>query len=150
QGYYYYKGFGLLGEYIVSSQKVLGAGAAAPVSIQNQAWQIAANYVIGADNSYGNIKPRKPLGWKKGGTGAFEFGVRYNEAKIDQDAFPIFADPNKSARKAKNWGVAFNWIINDNAKLYLDFEQTHFDGGGKGGIDRKTENVILNRYQLNF
>lgn len=148
QGYYYYKGFGLLGEYIVTSQNVLSGASQA--NIKNQAWQIAANYVIGADNSFGNIKPRKPLGWKKGGTGAFEFGARYNEAKIDPEAFPIFADPNKSASKAKNWGVAFNWIINDNAKLYIDFEQTRFEGGGAGGTNRKTENVILNRYQLNF
>lgn len=147
QGYYYYKGFGLLGEYIVTNQRVaLGASNA---YIKNQAWQIATSYVIGADNSYGAIKPRNPLGWKKGGTGAFEFKARYNELKIDKNAFPIFADPTKSAQKAKAWAVGFNWIINENVKFMLDFEQTHFDGGAKGG-DRKTENVLLNRYQFSF
>lgn len=147
QGYWYYKGFGILGEYVVSSQKVALGGASA--DIKNQAWQVAASYVLGANNSFGKIKPKKPLGWRQGGTGAFEFGARYNELKIDPDAFPTFADPTKSARKAKAWGVAFNWIINDNAKLMLDFEQTRFDGGDKAG-NRKTENVILNRYQLSF
>lgn len=148
QGYWYYKGFGILGEYIVSSQNVsLGAASA---DIKNQAWQVAASYVIGADNSFGRIKPKKPLGWKQGGTGAFEFGARYNELKVDKDAFPTFADPTKSARKAKAWGVAFNWIINENAKFMLDFEQTRFDGGAAAGGNRKTENVILNRYQLAF
>ena len=147
QAYWYYKGLGILGEYVVSSQKVALAGASA--SIKNQAWQVAATYVVGADNSFGKIKPQKPLGWTHGGTGAFEFGARYNELKIDPDAFPSFADPAKSARKAKAWGATFNWIINDNAKFMLDFEQTRFNGGDKAG-NRKTESVILNRYQLAF
>lgn len=148
QLYYYYKGFGLLGEYIVSSQNVtLNANTA---DIKNLAWQVAATYVIGADNSFGKIKPRKPLGWRKGGTGAFEFGARYNELRVDPDAFPTFADPNKSARIAKAWGVGFNWHINENAKFMLNFEQTRFTGGGPGGSDQKTENAILNRYQLYF
>jgi len=148
QGYYYYKGFGLLGEYVISSQRVTRDVNSA--DIQNHAWQVAGSYVIGADNSYGQIKPRKPLGWKKGGTGAFQFAARYSELTVDKAAFPIFADPNKSAQKAKGWAVGFNWIINDNAKVMTSFEQTHFDGGGAGGTDRKTENALINRYQLNF
>jgi phosphate-selective porin OprO/OprP len=148
QLYYYYKGFGLLGEFALSSQNVaLGADSA---QVQNKAWQVAASYVIGADNSYGAIKPRKPLGWKKGGTGAFEFGARYNEIYIDQDAFPIFANPDTSARKAKAFSFGFNWIINNNVKFMLDYEQTRFKGGASGGGDRPTEHALLNRYQFAF
>jgi len=147
QGYYYYKGFGLLGEFIKSSQEVTLNGSS--TSVGAKAWQVAATYVIGADNSFGQIKPRKPLGWTKGGTGAFEFGARYNELSIDKKAFPTFADPTKSASRARAWGVGFNWYINDNAKFMIDFDQTHFEGGAKGG-NRQTENVVLNRYQLNF
>ncbi len=148
QLYYYYQGFGLLGEYAISSQNVtLGASSA---DIQNKAWQVAASYVIGADNSFGAIKPRKPLGWKKGGTGAFEFGARYNEFDIDPAAFPIFADPNKSARKAKAFALGFNWIINNNAKFMLDYEQTRFKGGAGAGGDRPTEHLLINRYQIAF
>jgi phosphate-selective porin OprO and OprP len=147
QLYYYYKGFGLLGEYALSSQNVtLGA---ARQQLQNTSWQVAASYVIGADNAYGAIKPRKPLGWKKGGTGAFEFGVRFNELGIDKAAFTTFADPNKSARNAKAFAVAFNWIINNNVKFMLDYEQTRFDGGAKGG-DRPIEHLLINRYQIAF
>ncbi len=148
QLYYYYKGIGLLAEFVVSSQDViLGLSTAA---VLNKAWQVAATYVIGADNSYGRIKPRNPLGWKKGGTGAFEFGVRYNELYIDPDVFPIFADPTKSARNAKALGFGFNWIVNSNVKFMLDYEQTRFDGGAAGGADRPTEHALLNRYQINF
>jgi phosphate-selective porin OprO/OprP len=148
QGYYYYRGFGLLGEYVLSSQNVaLGPDSA---QVQNTSWQIASSYVIGADNSYGAIKPRKPLGWKKGGTGAFEFAARYEELSVDPDAFPIFADPNRAARKARAWAGGFNWIINENIKFMLNFEQTRFDGGAANGGNRPTENAILNRYQINF
>ncbi len=148
QGYYYWKGFGLLGEYVASSQEVELDGDGSIVL--NTAWQIAASYVIGADNSYGNIKPRRPLGWKKGGTGAFEFAARYNELSVDPDAFPLLADPSESASQAKGWGVGFNWIVNDNIKFMLDFDQTHFVGGAPGGGNRRTEHVILNRYQVSF
>lgn len=148
QLYYYYKGFGLMAEYVTSSQNVvLGPDSA---DIRNEAWQVAASYVLFADNSFGAIKPRKPLGWKKGGTGAFEFGARYNELYIDNAAFPIFADPAKSARKAKSFGLAFNWIINNNLKFMLSYDQTRFSGGAANGADRPTEHVIENRYQIAF
>lgn len=147
QLYYYFKGFGFLGEYALSSQNV--ALGTTRQQVQNTSWQVAATYVIGADNTFGAIKPRKPLGWKKGGTGAFEFGARFNELRVDQAAFPTFADPTKSARNAKAFAVAFNWIINNNVKFMIDYEQTRFDGGAKTG-DRPTEHLLINRYQIGF
>ncbi|MCE9624973.1 MAG: porin [Deltaproteobacteria bacterium] len=147
QGYYYYKGLGILSDYVVSSQGVtLGPDSA---QITNKAWQVEASYIFGADNGYGQILPRKPLGWKHGGAGAFEVLARYGELSVDKDAFPIFADPTKSAQKAKEFGAGFNWYINQNVKLMVDFNQTRFDGGAKVG-NRPTEYVIVNRYQLYF
>ncbi len=148
QLYYYYKGFGLLGEYVLSAQDVAINGGPS-VELRNQAWQAQLSYVIGADNSYGRIVPRNPLGWKKGGTGAFEFKARYNELHVDPNAFPTFADPNKSARVAKGFGVGFTWHINQNVKFEVDYDRTTFKGGAKGG-DQHPENAILNQYQFYF
>jgi phosphate-selective porin len=67
----------------------------------------------------------------------------------DDDAFPLFANPQVSARKAEAWAVGLNWYFNRNVKLVLNYEQTNFDGGSPTG-DRKTEKALLNRFQIAF
>ena len=43
---------------------------------------------------------------------------------VDEDAFPTFADPAKSAQTAKAWGAGLNWYWNRNVKWMLDYERT--------------------------
>ena len=149
QAYYYYGPFGLLGEYVISEQEVTQNTTTR--TLQNEGWQVAASYVLtGEKASYKGVTPRRPFDLKNGGWGALEIAARWNELHVDPTAFPIFADPAKSAKDAQAWGVGANWYLNKNVKLSLDFEQTNFNGGAAGSKDRPTENVILSRAQLAF
>ncbi|HWT82705.1 MAG TPA: porin, partial [Candidatus Methylomirabilis sp.] len=55
QGYYYYGPFGLLGEYVISDQKVkrTGVGPIGASYLQNTAWEVSASWVLtGEDAAY--------------------------------------------------------------------------------------------------
>lgn len=148
QGYYYWGPFGLLWEYVLSSQEVKRAAASA--RIDNRAWQAAASYVLtGDDASYRGVKPKRPFDPRIGAWGAFELAARYSQLHVDKDAFPVFADPQKSAREARAWAVGLNWYLNTNVKLVVDYEQTSFDGGSAKG-DREDEKVVFSRLQIAF
>lgn len=142
QAYYYWHSLGLLGEYISSSQDVkIGSSEE---EIKNDAWEATASYVLTGENaSYKGVKP-------KGAYGAVEIVGRVSELDIDDDAFPTFADPAKSAKSAKSKGIGFNWYVNRNIRVSADYEVTKFDGGASGGKDRDDEKVILSRVQAVF
>lgn len=148
QGYYYWGPFSLLWEYVLSSQEVKKGTALA--RLENKAWQVAASYVLtGDDASYKGVKPKRPFDPGSGAWGALELAARYSELHVDQDAFPIFADPKKAAREAKAWAVGLNWYLNSNVKFAVDYEHTDFDGGSAKG-DREDEKVVLSRLQIAF
>lgn len=146
QAYFYHDSFGLLGEYIVSKQAVTDGTNS--TDIENKAWQAVASYVLtGEDNGYGTIQPKHGLG--DDGWGAFEVLARYGQLDIDNDAFPLYADPTKSASKADTLGVGVNWYATRNLKIALAYTRTTFDGGAASG-DRENENVIFSRFQIAF
>jgi phosphate-selective porin OprO/OprP len=149
QGYFYYGPFGLFGEYVLSTQNV-SLNSTQRVPITNKSWQVAASYVItGEKASYTGVVPKNPINPKKGHWGAFEVAGRYGELEIDPAAFPTFADPTKSVRKTKAWGVGLNWYLTKNFKWQLNFDQSRFTGGAKGG-NRANENALFTRMQVAF
>ena len=150
QGHYYRNGFGVQAEYIVSRQKVSVGGVREELS--HQAWQATASYVLtGEDASYrGVAKPSHPFDPGQGGWGAFELVGRYGVLEIDDDAYPLFADTNASARKAESWTVGLNWYLNSNLKLVLNYLQTRLDGGSASGADREDEKAVFTRLQVAF
>ena len=160
QGYYYYGPFGLLGEYIISDQKVKRTGVA-PFSsayLDNTAWEVAASWVLtGEDAAYvGGVVPRHSFNPASGDWGAWQVVGRYSGLDIDRAAFPNFADPTISARSAAAWSVGLNWYLNRNVMVKTSFSHTTFSGGGGAGtsppasITRKPENVLFTRIQLAF
>jgi phosphate-selective porin OprO and OprP len=150
QGYYYRNAFGLLAEYIVSRQEVSVGGVREELS--NKAWQATASYVLtGEDASYrGVVKPSNPFNPGTGGWGAFELVGRYGALEVDDAAFPLFADPDASAREAKSWTLGLNWYLNSNLKLVLNYLQTSLDGGAVAGADREDEKALFTRLQVAF
>ena len=150
QGYYYRNAFGLLAEYIVSTQEVSAGGVREELS--NKAWQATASYVLtGEDAGYrGVVKPSRPFNPGTGGWGAFEVVGRYGVLEVDEDAFPLFADPDASAREAKSWTLGLNWYLNSNLKLVLNYMQTSLDGGAVAGADREDEKALFTRLQVAF
>jgi phosphate-selective porin OprO/OprP len=149
QAYYYCGSFGLLTEYVASEQDIARGGNSA--SIFNDAWQIAAYYVLtGERASYQGVAPARPFDPHCGQWGALELVARYSALDVDDDAFPVFADPTQSARAARAWSVGLNWYLNKNIKVVFDYEHTSFDGGAAGGRDREDERVFFSRMQIVF
>lgn len=153
QAYFYKGSLGLIGEYAVSEQKVVRTSGGVPIrdSFSNKAWQISGNYVLtGELASYKGITPLTSFDLSKGTWGAFEAVGRFGQLDIDNSIFDNgFASINTSVTKANAWGAGLNWYPHKNVRLSLDFEQTDFDRGATGG-DRKTENVILSRFQVAY
>ena len=152
QGYYYWGPFGLFGEFVVSDQKVRrDAGDSTFANIRNTGWQVAASYILtGEENSFQAITPRKPFSVGGDGWGAWEVTGRVGQLTVDDDAFPLFANPAISAREATSWGVGLNWHLNRNFKINLNYEQTDFKGGDDSPLNAKGEKAILTRAQISF
>jgi phosphate-selective porin OprO/OprP len=147
---YYWGPFGLMGEYVQTSADLRRRGQ--DESFDNDAWQIAAHYVLTGENaSYKGVVPREDLAPSKGGWGAWELAARYHALSVDADAFETgFADRSVSAEEAQAWAVGVNWYLNRWLKVALDYERTSFDGGGTAGGDRDTESVVFLRWQLSY
>ena len=96
QAYYYRGRFGLLGEYIVSRQELAlpTSGVAATMrqpGLATQRWRGPDRRGQTATAAWSvRTIPLQPMatGW-----GAFELVARYGRLDIDDDAFPLFADP---------------------------------------------------------
>ncbi|KXK27947.1 MAG: Phosphate-selective porin O and P [Candidatus Brocadia sinica] len=152
QAYWYYGPFGLLGEYVVSSQELLGKNASGESFIRqdNTAWQVQASYVVtGEDNTFQSVTPRKNFDPRNGGWGALQLSARWTELDIDDDTF-VFLNPDMSVNHASTWTVGANWFLNKATRLMANYEETYFDGGAANGDDRQTEKVFSTRLQLSF
>ena len=153
QFFYYRNRLGLMGEWVSSAQELqVGTNAATHTTLENTAWQLTAGWVLtGEDNSYrGVARPGRPFALDGEGWGAFELVARYGELEVDEDAFPLYADPNTSARRARAWGLGINWYLTGNLKLVLNYTDADFDGGAPLGADRTDEEAIFSRLQVSF
>ena len=149
QLYYSYGSFGLLAEYIVSSQKVTRGTNSD--TLRNKGWQVAGSYVLTGEAAfYKSVVPRQVFDPVEGTWGAFEVVGRLSQLDVDDTAFPTYADPARYAQSAQAWGLGLNWYWNKNVKWMLDYEHTTFRGGETGGQDRAAEDALLIRAQLAF
>jgi len=137
--------FGLMAEY-VSERQVVALDASSD-TIGVAAWQATASWVLtGEDASMKGIVPRRPLGQ---GPGAWEVVARAGALSVDGEAFPVYADPTVSARRAQELGVGLNGALTTNIRVMADVVRTAFTGGAAGG-DRDTELAALTRFQVSF
>jgi phosphate-selective porin OprO/OprP len=153
QAWYYHNAFGLLGEYIRSSQEVvLPNNPASRIDLTNRAWQLTGSWVLtGEDASYkGVVKPTHPFVANGDGWGALELVGRYGELDIDDDAFPLYADPGSAARRTRAWGLGLSWYLTSNLKLMFNHTHASFDGGAPHGGDREDEKTFFSRVQVSY
>jgi phosphate-selective porin OprO and OprP len=152
QLYYYIGGLGLQGEYLLSRQEVQRGNDKA--TLTHHAAHGIINYVVNGKAGYDGATPLLPFDFEKGFLGALELAVRYSWLKADSDTFPTFANPTASARVANSLAGAVSWLPRRSFKASVNFEQTRFTGGAanpdKTIADRKTENLLLGRLQVNF
>ncbi|HEY9421510.1 MAG TPA: porin [Thermoanaerobaculia bacterium] len=147
QGYFYRGPFGLLAEYVISSQEVLRA--AAFEELEHTSWQLAGSWVFGGEPSFRAVNPKKNFDLAADTWGAFELKARYSKLELDDDTFPIFANPASSASSAEAFAAGINWYLNRNLRLYFDYERTQFEGGATDG-DREDESIFFSRFQISF
>lgn len=120
-------------------------------NLTNFGWQIAASYMLtGEENSFRAISPRRKFSPSTGGWGALQLTARVGQLTVDSNAFPIYADPNTQAEQSTTFGTGLNWILNDNAKLTLQYDYTSFIGGAANGADRPDANAITSQFQVYF
>jgi len=118
-------------------------------NLTNFGWQIAASYMpTGEDNSFRAISPRRKFSPSTGGWGALQLTARVGQLTVDSNAFPIYADPNTQAEQSTTLGAGLNWILNDNAKLALQYDYTSFIGGAANGTNRPDANAITTQFQV--
>ena len=159
---YWYKGpFGVMGEYVASTQTLSAAGTGTSkvnnITQTNTAAQAQVSYVItGEDNTFEGVKPIRNFDPFKGSWGALQLAARWSELNVDSDTFKMI-DPTKSARKATAGTVGANWFLNKNTLIRLDYEYVSFQGGAgtkTGSIyniaNRPSEQVLSTRFQLAF
>jgi len=156
---YYYGRLGLIGEYVISSQEIQRPAPGRQDTLRHDAWQVVGSFALTDDKpSYRGITPKKPFSLKDGTWGAFEVVGRFGVLDIDNDTFlgdgaTRFANPSTQASKATSWGVGLNWYLNRNVRLFLDYDQTKFDGGAgtvAAVTDRQIEHFLSTRFQVVF
>jgi phosphate-selective porin OprO/OprP len=158
QACYYNGPFGLLGEYVISDQRVSSGatGGAKRVEASNRAWEISGSWLLtGEDATYGAVSPRQNFDPRSGHWGAWQLVARYAELTVDDNVFTReLADPAKSASGAQAWAFGLNWYLNKAIRANVSFSRTTFNSfpGATvpGTVSSQPENVLFSRMQLAF
>jgi len=148
QGYWYWRSLGFLGEYAIARHSVSVGSVSG--TLENTAWQAAANFVLtGEAAGYRGVVPSTVFDRASGGWGAFEVAGRVAGLRVDDETFPIFANPDQSARSATAYAIGVNWYLNRAVRFLASYERSLFDAA-PGATERTAENVILTRVQVAF
>jgi phosphate-selective porin OprO/OprP len=147
QGYWYAGPFGLMAEYVRSSQ-VLDTDSLS-ATVHHASWQVTAVYALtGEDATYSRLVPRHPAG-DAGRLGAVELVARVHGYTFDRAVFPDFANPADAVASATAWTIGVNWYFHTNIRFMIHYEETAFEAAAAGSR-RPTERAILTRFQLAF
>jgi phosphate-selective porin OprO/OprP len=163
QGWYFWGPAGLFWEYAASSQKFQLNKNASTITKQatfdTTAWDVAASwYLTGEKNTLlVTPAPLHPFHFNGSGLGAWQLTARIGGLDLDKAAFNKKADfaAAGSAQSALTWGVGLNWLLNNNIKVMLDYEQTGFGfapgyPAAKRSFAAQDEKVLLTRLQFAF
>jgi phosphate-selective porin OprO/OprP len=146
---YFWGPFGAYAEAAWSTTGVVNGNDTA--NLNDFAWQVAASYLLtGEDSSYRAIKPKRPFNPSAGEWGALQIAARAGQLSVDDATFPTYANPETSARESTTFGVALNWILNENVKVSLEYDYTSFLGGAPDGANAPDNNAITTQVQLSF
>ena len=145
QGNYYSGPFGVLGEYVRGVQHVGFDGSNDRAVLD--AWQGLAQWVItGEPASFASVTPAHPFDPAAGQWGAFDVAARYGELRlVDGSLFDLgFADPTKSAHRARSLGAGVDWFPNRQIRFVLDLDHTWY------WLGRPAETSVIGRVQTVF
>ena len=152
QGYYYWGPLGILGEYVISDQKVTKGARSA--YIDNRAWEVTGSWVLTGENaSFRGVTPSHPFDPRENHWGALQLVARCAELDVDDAAFPVYANPGTSADQANAWSAGLNWYLNRDIRVNASFSRTTFGGKinpSQATVVRQPENVVFTRVQVAF
>jgi phosphate-selective porin OprO/OprP len=166
---------GLIGEYVTSQQEVRLGNALR--ELENEAWQVTAIWVVsgenaslrwytpraGFDRANHDAEPKArtsvagsgPAGSatrpgnadeRHRGRGGFALTARYNAFSAAAASFPTFAAAT-AVQEAAGWAIGFDWTLQRQTRLLVDYEVTSFDGLGAA---RDDEEVLFTRLQIGW
>ena len=139
---------GLLGEFVRSQQQVRRGSAT--IRLDHSAWQLAGSWFPTGERATSRaVTPVAPFDPTTRRWGALELSARYGVLDLDPDAFPLYASPAVSSRRARAGGAGVTWHLVRGVKLLVNYERTTFAGGSTTG-DRPTEHLVLTRVQSAF
>ena len=114
-------------------------------------WGASAGFFLtGEQAGYRSPTPKKPFDLGEKTWGALEIAARYGELDLDDDAFPIYANPSSSVSKETAVGLGVNWYLTKQVKVSVNYEHTTFEGGAADGGDRPSEDFVVTRFQHAF
>lgn len=170
QLYYYYDNIGLLSEFIYVWQGVQRGNNT--TTLNQKAAHATVTYSFNGRESFEGTTPVQVFDRKQGTWGALQLAFRWSWLKVDAESLSDpnvngtgYADATRSAASATAYAGGVAWIPRRSYKILLDFEQTRFEGGAGRGplaatpgipampaliVDRKTENALFGRVQVNF
>jgi phosphate-selective porin OprO/OprP len=148
--------FGLLGEYVISTVNVRPNPTGVLTELQNKAWQVSAGYVLtGENSSYNGVVPAADFSLSKGTWGAFEVAARYANLKLDNSAYPLFANPITNINESNGIGLGLNWYLSKAVRFTFDYYHTEFKRFATptpttNPILKNDENTFISRFQIAF
>jgi phosphate-selective porin OprO and OprP len=148
-GHYRYKRWNSMVEFVESSQQVRREDRFD--TLTNRAFMAYVSVALTDDeNAFFGTNPARPFAPRDGNIGAFSLGIRYHELRVDARAFPVFADPDVSARSARAGTVSLQWNLNLYVEAQLDLEYVRFRGGAPRGGDRADDVALFARIETRF
>ena len=118
QAFWYAGSFGLMGEYVASTQTLNASGGANSgskvnnITQTNTASQVQLSYVVtGEDNQFEGVKPIRNFDPAKGTWGALQLAARWSQLSVGNDTFKLLS-PIKTASQATEFTVGANWFLN--------------------------------------
>lgn len=149
---WYWKRFGFLSQYVLSSQALRRDDTRTSIRTTDDAWSVQGSWFLTDDTAtFGRVEPRRPLAPAQGQWGAWEVAVRYAQLNIDPDTFAFgFADAGINARRAKSTTVGLNWYLNSNVRLIANFVHSDFTGATAAYHAASHEDGLMFRTQLSF
>lgn len=152
QAAWYYRRFGLLGQYVRSTQHLSVNDTGPDRRTTHEAWSGQISFFLTEDTStFGHVEPRRPVHPSKGQWGAWELAVRYAQLNIDPDTYAFdLADPSVNVLRAKSTTVGLNWYLNSNVRVTGNFVHTDFTAATSAYRAANHENGLMFRAQLVF
>lgn len=139
----------LYAEYIRVSER-LKKGAARDTFTHQSAHAVLAAVVTGENAVLLDWPaPKRPFDWSAGQFGALELVANVEGLQYDEDVFPEYANPARSAQKALAYGGGFNWYPTEIIRVMVNYEHTEF-GAVKGVKKLRAEELLAVRVQALF